>query len=178
MAHCRHLLRSSYGLRMHGFLQLTISCEIATCRYTCTGSLLQHPFSGRHRALTRYVERAQWCLSTSRLDGGLARAGIEGFSKGSEINIAAAVANRSLGSCGSPFNKRSLLLRGMVLSGNTDTEPFSSKKIVDCQSIPIDLYSGSSPAESFPFLGSLQCARQAGYLNIELKVKFQVQALI
>lgn len=43
----------------------------------------------------------------------------------------------------------------------------------------IDLYSGSSPAESFPFFGSLQCARQAGYLNnIELKVKFQVQALI
>lgn len=134
MARYRHLLRSSYGLRMHGFQQLKISCEIATCRYTCTGSLLQHPFSGRHRALTRYVERAQSCLSMIRLDGGLARAGIEGFSKGSEINIAAAVAIRSLGRCGSPFNKRSLLLRGMVLSDNTDTELFSSKKIVDCQS--------------------------------------------
>lgn len=77
-------------MRMHGF-QLKISCEIATCRYTCTGSLLQHPSSGRHRALTRYLDRVQSCLFLIRLDGGLARAGIEDFSKVYETNIAAAV---------------------------------------------------------------------------------------
>lgn len=44
-------------------------------------------------------------------DDGLAGAGIEGVSKGSETNIAAAVAIRSLGRCGSAFNKRSLLRR-------------------------------------------------------------------
>lgn len=63
----------------------------------------------------------------------------KGFSKGSETNIAAAVAIRSLGRCGSPFNKRSILLRGMVLSENTDIllSLFSSKTIVR---LPIDSY--------------------------------------
>lgn len=93
-----------------------------------------------------------------RLDVGLARAGIKGFSKGSETNIAAAVAIRSLGRCGSPLNKRSILLRGMVLSENTDIilSPFSSKTIVDCQSIPIDLHSGLKAGGKFSF--SWECA--------------------
>lgn len=93
-----------------------------------------------------------------RLDVGLARAGIKGFSKGSETNIAAAVAIRSLGRCGSPFNKRSILLRGMVLSENTDIilSLFSSKTIVDCQSIPIDLYSGLKAGGKFS--SSWECA--------------------
>lgn len=72
-----------------------------------------------------------------RLDGGLARAGIGGFSIGSETNIAVVVAIRSLGRCGSPFNKRSILLRGMVLTDNTDTEPFSLK---DDRRLPTDSY--------------------------------------
>lgn len=111
VARCRHLPRSSYGSSMHQFLRLTVSCEIATYRSTCTGSLLQRPYSERHRAPMRCVERAQSCLSMIRLDGGLAGAGIEGFSKGSETNIAAAVAIRSLGRCRSPINRRSFLLR-------------------------------------------------------------------
>ena len=50
-----------------------------------------------------------------------------------------------------------------MLSDNSDTKPFSSKTIVDCHPISIELYSGSRPAERFPFvggfLGSVQCAR-------------------
>lgn len=46
-----------------------------------------------------------------RLVDGLAGAGIKNVSKGSETNIAAAVAIRCLGRCGSALNKRSLLPR-------------------------------------------------------------------
>lgn len=52
-------------------------------------------------------------------------------SKWSETNIAAAVAIRSLGRCGSAFNKRTLLRR----HDNTDAEPFPQKTIADCPSI-------------------------------------------
>lgn len=78
VARCRHLLKSSYGLSMHRFLRLIANCEIVVCRYTCTGSLHQRPYSERHRALTWCVEGAQSCLCMIRLDGGRAGAGIEG----------------------------------------------------------------------------------------------------
>lgn len=97
-----------------------------------------------------------------RLDGGLAGAGIEGFRKGSEINIAATVAIRSLGRCGSPLTRVASCL-GMVLTDNNDTEPFPSNTIADCQSIPIDLSSGSRPTEYFPLLRGVQCARLFEY---------------
>ena len=51
---------------------------------------------------------------------------------------------------------------GTVLTDGIDTEPFPSKKIVDCQSIPIYLCSGLRPAECFPRLG-VHCARLFEY---------------
>ena len=64
----------------------------------------------------------------------------------------------------------------MVLTDSIDTEPFPSKKIVDCQSIPTYLCSG--PKAGGMLSSSWGVCIVPYYLNIELKVKFQVQALI
>lgn len=67
-----------------------------------------------------------------RLDDELAGTGIEGVSKGSETNIAAAVAIRSFGRFGLALNKRSLLRRYGV-----DRQYWSPSAKVD-RRLPID----------------------------------------